>query len=102
MTEHNNDVIGVLVAVMRNNKAGLETVVLAAELIAADARFNLRVSKSEDLSNPTSNALTFLDAYEDLLEQCREAAHEFLAHGNQKQLQNILSEIKQRLEELAR
>jgi hypothetical protein len=59
----------------------LETVALAADAIAADARFNLRVA---DLKR-TSDALAvkLIDPYEDLVARCMSAVSNLGDNGDQ-------------------
>lgn len=91
-----------LITVMRSKRASNETVILAAELIAADARSNIRFYRlKEAAAKSDDEMLQILDQAEDILMSCRASVEAFHKTGDVERLHADLLALRQEIDESA-
>ena len=91
-----------LIAVMQSGHVSAETTVLAAEVIAAEARFDIRFGALKERAIKSDEEMFgILEASERLLYECREAAETFYESGNRKQLHADLVRLRSAFDNLA-
>jgi hypothetical protein len=85
--------------VLQSGRSGLDTVALAAEVIAADARFNLWVAHTGKQQLNEDEMIELIEFYDGLVEQCRSAVAAFFANGNAANLNEFLATALAKLRE---
>lgn len=79
-----------MVGIIQSLTVTLETVALAAEVISADARFNLWLA-TKGKHDPDTRMLELVDMYEAASEECRKIADAL--EGDQSQCQQRLQDV---------
>jgi hypothetical protein len=103
MSDDKADLTTSLIGLIRNKAAGSELVALAAEAIAADARFNHRVARTKyDTHVRDDEFFELLDLTEALFQRLQTAIREFDVDADQKKLGHVLGDIRSQLDEAAR
>jgi hypothetical protein len=98
----NGTMEGVMLSIRRSKRAGCETAALAAEVLAADSRFNARIADMKDSGVGQDYFLELLDWSEVLHLKCQAAAKAFEADGDHQRMHQLLIEVRQELESGAR
>jgi hypothetical protein len=91
-----------LIGVLSNTSLGLPMIALAADVIAADARFNnwLSIEGKRDLSD--DEMLETIDVYEDIRIQCLTAIEHFHGSADLGGLEVALSQTLETLRKFCR
>jgi hypothetical protein len=90
-----------MIQILQSKRIGLNNAEAAAEVIAADARFNLWVvqhMKKEGVGKERWTRL--LDSLQEVHDQCEAAVDAFIAGGTSENLQAALVNIRRRLDAL--
>jgi hypothetical protein len=93
------DLIDVMVSIMRTRGAGTRAVEKAAEVIAADARFNTRVGAAKSHSWPKANMLPLIEFTDEIFADCKSIAAQFKGGLGEEELCRRLAEVKERLDQ---
>ncbi|BAM90789.1 putative dynein beta chain, ciliary [Bradyrhizobium oligotrophicum S58] len=102
ITENDLDVMEIMISVMRSKDASAETAVLAAEAIAAHARFNIRFGNlKEALTKSDDEMLALLDESEALVVSCRNSVKVFHETGDKERLHASLVHLRDAFDKLA-
>ena len=98
-----SDLQNVLISLLGSNAIGCETVALAGELIAANARFNNRVADAKfDKTKGDEEFFQYLDLADCLSEECEVAVRNFASSGDRDELNRVLMRIAVRFNVAAR
>jgi len=90
-----------MIQILQSKRIGLNNAEAAAEVIAADARFNLWVVQHMKKQGASDERRTqLLDSLQDLHDQCEAAVHAFIDGGTNENLQTALVNIRRRLDAL--
>lgn len=77
MMHEEGDMIDLMVSIMRNRRAPTRVVELAAEVIAADARFNEKVGDAKTKKEFGDKIFQILDFGEEVMNGCRDIRDKF-------------------------
>ena len=103
MKEDQENLTRSLITLILSRQAGSEIVALAAEAVAAYARFNHRVSRIKYDKHITDDEfMALLDLTDVLLQNLQMAIQKFDVDANQETLCQVLSEIRRQLDQAAR
>lgn len=92
------DMIDVMLSVMRNKRSSTRVVELAAEVIAADARFNEKVGNSKSSVELTSWISQAVELSEQVMDECKRLEREFSNNLNIGELCEALERIRSKLD----
>ena len=92
------DIRRCLLQVMQRPDVRLETVACCADVVAADARFNLRVATVEKQGAPVERLVDLVDAYDRLIDACLRGVATFDADGDAVALEHSLRALAKSLD----
>jgi hypothetical protein len=90
-----------MLSLLQQGRLGAETVALAAELLAADVRFNIRAYNMKNTVSDDS-FLEIVDLADAQFKMCETAVQQFNSGGSASELNQALIEIRRALENAAR
>jgi hypothetical protein len=94
MAGKRDDIRSSLIAVIQNpEQGGLESIAVAADVIAADARFNLWVARVGKKQTDSERMVELAELYEATIEKCCAGVRQFKESGSAKELNIVLQEI---------
>lgn len=89
-----------LIQLLLSKPPRLTTVALAADVIAADARFNLWVALEAKRILSSTDVLDRIEGYEEFTMRCCKEVEVFLSGGDAQSLENAMTEIFEALNRL--
>ena len=92
------DMVDIMLSIMRNKRASTRVVELAAEVIAADARFNEKVGNAKASSQAGNRIFPAIDFADQILKECKELNHKFADGLDIGELCDALAKIKTKVE----
>jgi hypothetical protein len=96
--QDSSDLIDTMLSIMRNKRGSTRVVELAAEVIAADARFNEKVGNAKARSEPGDGILRSIDFAGQVMDECRQLDRGFAAGLNIDEVCDSLSRIRAKID----
>jgi len=100
MSEQAADITSCVLTVFKTRSSDLVTNVLAAEAIAADARFNLWFLNTAKREKGPDGLLQLVEFYDGLAVECCAAVEAFHDSRKRTELRQVLAEITRKLKEV--
>lgn len=101
MVRARTDLIDLMVSIMRNRNASTRAVELAAEVLAADARFNQRVGDRKHRAASSETVFSDVDFGEEVFNTCSSIRDDFDRGADVKVICGALEAIKVKIERRA-
>lgn len=93
-----NDLIDAMMSIMRNKRGSTRVVELAAELIAADARFNGKIAVSKKENHTGTWILEAIEFAGQVVDDCQQLDRRFADSLSRDELCDALLEIRNRID----
>jgi hypothetical protein len=90
--------VDTMLSIMRNKRSSTRVVELAAEVIAADARFNGKVGNSKSESQPQDWVFQAIDFADQIVDECRQLDGDFTGGLNIDEVCDVLSRIRKKID----
>jgi hypothetical protein len=95
------DMIDTMLSIMRNKRSSTRVVERAAEVIAADARFNEKIGSAKARSLPGDWMLRGIDFAGQVMDECMQLERGFADNLDINEVCDSLSKIRAKIDEFA-